>query len=140
MNRTLFAIFSIVAAIAFSSCTKADGDWDDIEVTVNGQYCESETLDVPAEGGVYVISSRNYGALWILKIQESAGKVWPEKYDWSDWRNIDLTTDWYNVKCNASGEAVVTIKPKAKDAADSRMLAFEFEYGDVFTWFALIQK
>lgn len=139
-NKLLIAI-SLLCSIVFTGCeqNEADGDWDPIKITVNGNECKS-IYKVPADGGEFKVYSKNYGSLWLNDVKENGVVVWPEdRSDWSDYMNIHLTTDWYEVQYDEAGNIVVDIQPKGKDA-QSRSLRFEVESGDAFSSITLQQE
>lgn len=142
-NKLLIA-FCLLSSIAFTGCKESlDGDWDPIQITVNGKRCKSTTFKVEADGGEYKIFSKNYGELWLNGVIENGNRVWPvyldpENYDWN-YRNIHLEKEWYEIQYDNSGNIVVSIMAKEKSAA-SRTLSFEVEYGDAFGSISLLQE
>lgn len=138
-NKLLIAI-SLLCSIVFTGCelNEADGDWDPIKITVNGHECKS-IYKVPTDGGVFKINSKNYGSLWLNDVKENGEIIWPKNSDWSDYMNIHLTTDWYEVQYDEAGNIVVAIQPKGKDA-QSRNLRFDVECGDAFSSITLQQE
>lgn len=117
-----------------------DGNWDSIQITVNGQRQKSSTYDVPADGGEFKIYSKNYGELWLNRVMENEDTiVWPEDRDWTDYRNIHLTKEWYEIQYDESGNIVVNIQSK-EPSASARAITFEVECGDAFGSIRLLQK
>ena len=72
-------------------------------------------------------------------VKENDKIVWPEKYDWSDYKNIHLTKEWYEIQYDSSGNIVVNINAQEKASA-SRTLKFEVECGDAFSSITLLQE
>ena len=70
---------------------------------------------------------------------EDDNKVWPEEYDWSNYKDIHLTKEWYDIQYDSNGNIVVNIKAKEKSAV-SRTLRFEVECGDAFGSITLLQE
>lgn len=140
MKNKLFIIICILCSAVFSACelNEADGDRDPIQITVNGNKCKS-TYKVPADGGEFKIYSKNYGSLWLNDVKENGNVVWPDNYDWSDYRNIYLTTDWYEVQYDEVDNIVVDIQPKGKELPP-RSLRFGVECGDAFSYITLLQE
>lgn len=144
MLKNIFIIaVSLLCSIVFTGCeqNEADGDWDPIKITVNGNSVKSNsTYKVPTVGGEFKIFSKNYGSLWLNDVKENGVVVWPEdRSDWSDYMNIHLTTDWYEVQYDEAGNIVVAIQPKGKDT-QSRSLRFGVESGDAFSSITLQQE
>ena len=139
-NKLILAL-SLMCSVTFSGCDseELDGKWDPIQVTINGNKCKSSTFKVPAEGGEYKIYSKNYGELWLNSVIENGNTVWPENYNWSDYKNIHLTREWYEIQYDDSGNIVANISSKEK-TAPSRSLEFKIEAGDAFGHVTLLQE
>lgn len=140
LKNKFFIAVCLLCSAWLSGCERIeeDGRWAPIQITVNGNKCKS-TYKVPADGGEFKIYSKNYGSLWLNDVKENGNVVWPDNYDWSDYRNIYLTTDWYEVQYDEAGNIVVDIQPKGKDVA-SRSLRFGVECGDAFSYITLLQE
>lgn len=137
-NKLLISL-CLFCSIAFIGCDEEDGKWDPIQITVNGNKCKSSTYIVSADGGEFKIYSNNYGELWLNAVMENGNRVWPEENDWSNYRNIHMTKEWYDIQYDSNGNIVVNIKAKEKSAA-SRTLKFEVECGDAFSSITLLQE
>ncbi len=138
MNK-LFIALCLFCSIAFIGCDEEDGKWDPIQITVNGNICKSSTYKVSADGGEYKIYSKNYGELWLNAVMEDGNRVWPEEQDWTDYKNIHMTKEWYEIQYDSSGNIVVSIKAKEKSFT-SRTLKFVVECGDAFGSITLLQE
>lgn len=143
LKNKLFLTLCLLCSVTFSGCDsekeELDGKWPPIQITINGKKCKSSTFKVPAEGGEYKIYSKNYGELWLLSVKEDGNTVWPENYDWSDYKNIHLTREWYEIQYDDSGNIVANISSKEK-TAPSRSLEFKIEAGDAFGHVTLLQE
>ena len=139
LKNKLIISLCLLCSIAFIGCDEEDGKWDPIQITVNGNRCKSSTYKVSADGGEYKIYSKNYGELWLNAVEEDGKTVWPEEYDWSNYKNIHLAKEWYEIQYDSSGNIAVNIKAKEK-ASDSRTLKFEVECGDAFGSITLLQE
>lgn len=139
-NKLLIAL-CLLGSITFIGCDKVieDGKWAPIQITVNGNSCKSSTYNVSTDGGEYKIYSQNYGELWLNAVTENGIRIWPENYDWSDYRNIHLKKEWYELQYDDSGNIVVNIDAKEKATA-SRTLTFHVECGDAFGSITLSQE
>lgn len=139
-NKSLVAL-CLLCSIAFTGCDKVleDGKWSPIQITVNGDRCKSHTYKVPTDGGEYKIYSSNYGELWLNAVMEDKKKVWSEDDNWSDYRNIHLEREWYEIQYDDKGYIVVNINAKEKSAT-SRTLEFGVECGDAFGSITLLQE
>lgn len=134
----------LLAPTVLSGCESKDGDWDPIRYSVNDEVCPKKphdcVYDAPAEGGTFRIGSSNYGSMfWPVEVCEGDRKIWPENYDSSDFRNLHLENDWYDVQYDVHGYLVVVLEPKPADAP-SRSLKFQIECGDAFGKFTLRQN
>lgn len=139
LKNKILILLCIFSSIAFIGCDEEDGKWDPIQITVNGNKCKSSTYIVSADGGEFKIYSNNYGELWLNAVMEDGNRVWPEENDWSNYRNIHMTKEWYDIQYDSNGNIVVNIQAKEKSAA-SRALRFEVECGDAFSSITLLQE
>lgn len=141
MLKKKIIMLCLLGCVVFMGCdsNRLDGDWPSIQITVNGDKCKSTTFKVAADGGEYKIFSKNYGSLWLNDVKENGITVWPENYDWSDFKNIHLAKEWYEIQYDNSGNIVVNINPKEKTAV-SRTLTFAVECGDAFGSITLLQE
>ncbi len=139
-NKFLLALY-LLCSIVCTGCdvVEEDGKWDPIQITVNGDRCKSSTYKVSADGGVYKIYSKNYGELWLIAVTENSNRVWPEDNDWSNYKSIHLTKEWYEIQYDINGNIVVSINAKEKSSA-SRELTFKVECGDAFGSITLFQE
>ena len=143
LKNKLFLALSLLCFVTFSGCDsdeeEVEGKWDPIQITINGNKCKSSTFKVPVEGGGYKIYSNNYGELWLNSVEENVNTVWPEDYDWSDYKNIHLTGEWYEIQYDDNGNIVANISSKEK-TTPSRNLTFHIEVGDAFGYVTLLQE
>ncbi len=139
LKNKLLIFLCLLGSIAFIGCDAEDGKWDPIQITINGNRCKSSTYKVSADGGEYKIYSQNYGELWLNVVMEDDNRVWPEEYDWSNYKNMHLTKEWYEIRYDSTGNIVVNIKAKENSTA-SRALRFEVECGDAFGAITLLQE
>ncbi len=138
-NKFLLGL-CLLTSVVFTGCeqNENDGDWDPIQITING--IQSKTIHkVPAAGGQFKIFSKNYGSLWLNSVQENDKVVWPKDNNWSDFKNINLASDWYKVQYDEAGNIVVDVQPKSEDVP-SRSLKFAVECGDAFSSITLLQE
>lgn len=134
----------LLAPVVLAGCEAQDGDWDPIRFSVNDKNCPKTkydcTYDAPAQGGTFRIGSSNYGKMfWPYEICDDGRKIWPENYDFSDYRNLHLESDWYDVQYDIHGYLVVELQPKPA-SVPSRSLLFKIECGDSFGEFTLRQQ
>ncbi len=139
LKAKLIVLLSLLCSIAFVGCESKDGDWDPIEITVNGNRYKKSTFKVAQSGGEYKLFSKNYGELWLNEVKENGNKVWPKDYEWSDYKKIHLATEWYDVHYDESGNIVVSISPKEAES-EARSLTFMVECGDAFGNITLLQE
>lgn len=135
-KSSLLVVLCLLCSMAFVGCDSKDGDWDPIQITVNGSKCKSSTYKVAAAGGEYKISSKNYGALWLNTVKENGKIVWEPAYD--D-RALHLTAEWYSAEFDDKGNIVVTIQSN-EQSSESRSLTFDVERGDAFGHITLLQE
>lgn len=139
IKHVIIYLCLLLGTIIVVSCNKDDGKWDSIQITINGKVCKSETFKVPTDGGEFNIYSNNYGSLWLKGVKENDKIVWPENFDFSDFRNIHLTKEWYEIKYDNSGNINICIKPKQEEDS-KRSLNLSLESGDVFKNITLVQE
>lgn len=137
--RLIIVLGLFICSTVFAGCDEEDGGWDPIQITVNGDKCKTSSYKVSSEGGEFRIYSKNYGSLWLNSVKENGDVVWPEDCDWSDYKNIHLTGEWYDAQYDESGNIVVNMQAKDKSAS-SRSITFEVECGDAFSSITLIQE
>lgn len=137
-KSSLLVVLCLLCSMAFIGCDSdlKDGDWDPIQVTVNGSECKSSIYKVATAGGEYKISSKNYGALWLNIVRENGKIVWHPAYD--D-RALHLKAEWYSAEFDNIGNIVVTIQSK-EESAEPRSLTFDVERGDAFGHITLLQE
>lgn len=138
MKQLYFAIISVFFSIAFSSCDSKDGDWDPIEVTIDGKYIKKNTIDVPTEGGTYVMTSRNYGVPWLVNIMMDGKFLWDYDDIRHDYAEKGLTFDWLHLE--TSQQKGYTITFQANTTTTDRTAQFKLECGDAFGSFIFVQK
>lgn len=137
-TKFLLAVTLLLSSFSFVACDDPDGKWDPIQITVNGSKCKSSTYKVPANGGEFKISSKNYGSLWINSVKENGKTVWPEEGDdWTEYKNLHVTKDWCEIKYET--DLIVNIHPQ-NDNSPSRSLTFDVECGDAFGSITLLQE
>ena len=141
IKKLIFTLACIVSSAMLVSCGDdfVDGNWDPIEITVNGIKCKSNVCEVPANGGVFKIFTKNYGSPWLNEVDENGKRVWPIDGSWTDYKDIDLKGDWYSVQYDKSGNIMVTIMHKVADTPE-RNIKFYLECGDSFGEISLVQK
>lgn len=142
MKKKFIFALGILLSITFTGCDdekEVVGEWDPIQITVNENICKSSTFEVSADGGEYRIYSKNYGELWLNAVIEEGKIVWAEEYDWSNYKNIHLTKEWYEVTYDNSNNIVVNIHAKEKESS-ARSLTLNVECGDAFGSITLLQK
>lgn len=108
-------------------------------ITVNGNICKSSTYAIPVSGGEYKIFSKNYGSLWLNTVKENGLIIWPKYYEVLDFKDINLTDEWYKVKYDETGNIVVDIEPIDNEVM-MRSLTFDVQHGDAFGSITLQQE
>lgn len=138
MKKLTVFLLLLTAAIGTSCYNAKDGDWDPIELTIDGKYIKKNTIDVPADGGTYVMSSRNYGVPWVLNIAIDGSNLWPEGYVMADFPENGITYDWLYYKHDTKNGHTIKLEPNLTSA--DRIVKFDLECGDAFATFTFIQK
>lgn len=135
-----FSLFLLLFTTMFclGSCDSKDGDWAPIEMTIDEKYVKKNTIEVPAEGGTYVMSSRNYGVPWLLGIELDGNRLLSEDYPMVGYSENVITHDWLNCTIDNQKGYTITIKPNLTCA--DRTIRFELECGDAFGAFTFVQK
>lgn len=140
-SKTYYVIGLFLSPIILTGCSfvAEDGDWDPIQITVNGNICKSSTYAIPVSGGEYKIFSKNYGSLWLNTVKENGLIIWPKYYEVLDFKDINLTDEWYKVKYDETGNIVVDIEPIDNEVM-MRSLTFDVQHGDAFGSITLQQE
>lgn len=138
MKQIYFAIISVFFCIAFSSCDNKDGDWAPIEVTIDGKYIKKNTINVPTEGGTYVMTSRNYGVPWLINIMLDGKFLLNDDFVWHDYADKGLTFDWLHLETSQQKGYTITFQPNT--TTTDRTAQFKLEYGDAFGSFTFVQN
>lgn len=140
-SKTYYVIGLFLSPIILSRCSfvAEDGDWDPIQITVNGNKCKSSTYAIPVSGGEYKIFSKNYGSLWLNTVKENGLIIWPKYNEVLDFKDINLTDEWYKVKYDETGNIVVDIEPIDNEVM-MRSLTFDVQHGDAFGSITLQQE
>ena len=81
-------------------------------------------IEVPNEGGVYVIKCTNYKSFWIYALSES-GESLP-----IDNEDEKIEREWYSIKINDGNTMTVSILSNSSD--DNRTLEIGIQAGNAF--------
>lgn len=82
----------IIFATTFVACEseEKDGDWEAMKWETNVSNINKNKIEVPNEGGVYVIKCTNYKSFWIYALSES-GESLP-----IDNEDEKIEREWYS--------------------------------------------
>lgn len=89
-------------------------------------------IEVPNEGGVYVIKCTNYKSFWIYALSES-GESLP-----IDNEDEKIEREWYSIKINDGNTMTVSILSNSSD--DNRTLEIGIQAGNAFDSFLFEQN
>ena len=106
----------IIFATTFVACEseEKDGDWEAMKWETNVSNINKNKIEVPNEGGVYVIKCTNYKSFWIYALSES-GESLP-----IDNEDEKIEREWYSIKINDGNTMTVSILSNSSD--DNRTL------------------
>ena len=124
----------IIFATTFVACEseEKDGDWEAMKWETNVSNINKNKIEVPNEGGVYVIKCTNYKSFWIYALSES-GESLPISYE-----DKKIEREWYSIKIDDGSIMTVSILSNSSD--DNRTLEIGIQAGDVFDSFLFEQN
>ena len=124
----------IIFATTFVACEseEKDGDWETMKWETNVSNINKNKIEVPNEGGVYVIKCTNYKSFWINALSES-GESLPISYE-----DEKIEREWYSIKIDDGNTMTVSILSNSSD--DNRTLKIGIQAGDVFDSFLFEQN
>lgn len=122
----------IIFATTFVACESKDGDWEAMKWETNVSNINKNKIEVPNEGGVYVIKCTNYKSFWINALSES-GESLP-----IDNEDEKIEREWYSIKINDGNTMTVSILSNSSD--DNRTLEIGIQAGNAFDSFLFEQN
>lgn len=124
----------IIFATTFVACEseEKDGDWEAMKWETNVSNINKNKIEVPNEGGVYVIKCTNYRSFWINALSES-GESLP-----IDNEDEKIEREWYSIKINDGNTMTVSILSNSSD--DNRTLEIGIQAGNAFDSFLFEQN
>ena len=124
----------IIFATTFVACEseEKDGDWEAMKWETNVSNINKNKIEVPNEGGVYVIKCTNYKSFWINALSEN-GESLP-----IDNEDEKIEREWYSIKINDGNTMTVSILSNSSD--DNRTLKIGIQAEDVFDSFLFEQN
>lgn len=127
-------ILLIIFATTFVACEseEKDGDWEAMKWETNVSNINKNKIEVPNEGGVYVIKCTNYKSFWINALSES-GESLP-----IDNEDEKIEREWYSIKINDGNTMTVSILSNSSD--DNRTLEIGIQAGNAFDSFLFEQN
>ena len=124
----------IIFATTFVACEseEKDGDWEAMKWETNVSNINKNKIEVPNEGGVYVIKCTNYKSFWINALSES-GESLSISYE-----DEKIEREWYSIKINDGNTMTVSILSNSSD--DNRTLEIGIQAGNAFDSFLFEQN
>ena len=124
----------IIFATTFIACEseEKDGDWEAMKWETNASNINKNKIEVPKEGGVYVIKCTNYKSFWINALSES-GESFSISYE-----DEKIEREWYSIKIDDGNTMTVSILSNSSD--DNRTLKIGIQAEDVFDSFLFEQN
>ena len=124
----------IIFATTFIACEseEKDGDWEAMKWETNVSNINKNKIEVPNEGGVYVIKCTNYKSFWINALSEN-GESLP-----IDNEDEKIEREWYSIKINDGNTMTVSILSNSSD--DNRTLEIGIQAGNAFDSFLFEQN
>ena len=129
--KILLLIIFATTFVAWESEEK-DGDWEAMKWETNVSNINKNKIEVPNEGGVYVIKCTNYKSFWIYALSES-GESLP-----IDNEDEKIEREWYSIKINDGNTMTVSILSNSSD--DNRTLEIGIQAGNAFDSFLFEQN
>ena len=124
----------IIFATTFIACEseEKDGDWEAMKWETNASNINKNKIEVPKEGGVYVIKCTNYKSFWINALSEN-GESLP-----IDNEDEKIEREWYSIKINDGNTMTVSILSNSSD--DNRTLKIGIQAENAFDSFLFEQN
>ena len=122
----------IIFATTFVACEIEDGDWEAMKWETNVSNINKNKIEVPNEGGVYVIKCTNYKSFWINALSEN-GESLP-----IDNEDEKIEREWYSIKINDGNTMTVSILSNSSD--DNRTLKIGIQAENAFDSFLFEQN
>lgn len=124
----------IIFATTFVACEseEKDGDWEPMKWETNVSNINKNKIEVPNEGGVYVLKCTNYKSFWINALSES-GESLP-----IDNEDEKIEREWYSIKINDGNTMTVSILSNSSD--DNRTLEIGIQAENAFDSFLFEQN
>lgn len=124
----------IIFAATFVACEseEKDGDWEAMKWETNVSNINKNKIEVPNEGGVYVIKCTNYKSFWINALSEN-GESLP-----IDNEDEKIEREWYSIKINDGNTMTVSILSNSSD--DNRTLKIGIQAENAFDSFLFEQN
>ena len=124
----------IIFATTFVACEseEKDGDWETMKWETNVSNINKNKIEVPNEGGVYVIKCTNYKSFWINALSEN-GESLP-----IDNEDEKIEREWYSIKINDGNTMTVSILSNSSD--DNRTLKIGIQAENAFDSFLFEQN
>ena len=124
----------IIFATTFVACEseEKDGDWEAMKWETNVSNINKNKIEVPNEGGVYVIKCTNYKSFWINALSES-GESLSISYE-----DEKIEREWYSIKIDDGNTMTVSILSNSSD--DNRTLEIGIQAGNAFDSFLFEQN
>ena len=124
----------IIFATTFVACEseEKDGDWEAMKWETNVSNINKNKIEVPNEGGVYVIKCTNYKSFWINALSENGESLPIEKEE------EKIEREWYSIKINDGNTMTVSILSNSSD--DNRTLKIGIQAENAFDSFLFEQN
>ena len=124
----------IIFATTFIACEseEKEGDWEAMKWETNASNINKNKIEVPKEGGVYVIKCTNYKSFWINALSES-GESLSISYE-----DEKIEREWYSIKIDDGNTMTVSILSNSSD--DNRTLEIGIQAENAFDSFLFEQN
>ena len=124
----------IIFATTFVACEseEKDGDWEAMKWETNVSNINKNKIEVPNEGGVYVIKCTNYKSFWINALSENGESLPIDNEDGK------IEREWYSIKINDGNTMTVSILSNSSD--DNRTLKIGIQAENAFDSFLFEQN
>ena len=144
MKEKLFATMLLFTCIlSLASCSKDDGDWDDMKWEKNN-YEKALTpsfgkaISVPKSGGTYTFKCKNYKSFWIEYVAEQVGDKTIKNIPAIDDKPYSEIEGGYTSSKVEGNTLTVTFAPN--ETLNGRYVCVNVSAGDIFDKFIFVQK
>lgn len=142
-TRVLILLMAVMTCLVSCKGDEPVGKWDKMKWKLpDGLTREKSAYIVPASGGTFTFTCKNYGAPWLSSITDGTEYLYPVfLQDGAEETEPDFHSfkcEWFEVKC-VEADVNITFAP-LDSSTESRQMSVTVTAGDIFDTFTFIQR